>query len=149
MEPKNIKNRYKIRSPEKKPTCFLPMKTQHFLMILGFARFKNRFGKIKQIIQKIIPKIIAKNIETSSNKSSKMELKSMKKTSKSRVGKKSEKCDLRGKRFRASKLRKDITTSIRNIQTSCRKPHNSPGRFRKVTFGGVQGGKSRRPTSPA
>ena len=72
----------KIGCVRKVPNANKPIKTNGFLMISWFARFKNRFGKLQKNMKKRSRKSDAKNIGKSSNKSSKIDVKTIKKTSK-------------------------------------------------------------------
>ena len=77
----------KIGCVRKVPNANKPIKTNGFLMISWFARFKNRFGKLQKNMKKRCRKSDAKNIGKSSKKSSKIDAKTMKKPSKNRCGK--------------------------------------------------------------
>ena len=74
----------KIGSVRKVPNANKPIKTNGFLMISWFARFKNRFGKLQKNMKKRCRKSDAKNIGKSSKKSSKIDAKTMKKPLKNR-----------------------------------------------------------------
>ena len=69
----------KIGCVRKVPNANKPIKTNGFLMISWFARFKNRFGKLQKKHEKRCRKSDAKNIGKSSNKSSKIDAKTIKK----------------------------------------------------------------------
>ena len=56
----------KIGCVRKVPNANKPIKTNGFLMISWFARFKNRFEKLQNYHQKYIEKSDAKTIEKSS-----------------------------------------------------------------------------------
>ena len=74
----------KIGCVRKVPNANKPIKTNGFLMISWFARFKNRFGKLQKNMKKRSRKSDAKNIEKSSKKSSKIDAETMKKPLKNR-----------------------------------------------------------------
>ena len=78
----------KIGCVRKVPNANKPIKTNVFLMISWFARFKNRFGKLQKNMKKRCRKSDAKNIGKSSNKSSKIDAKTIKKPSTNRFKKK-------------------------------------------------------------
>ena len=80
----------KIGSVRKVPNANKPIKTNGCLMILWFARFKNRFGKLQKNMKKRSRKSDAKNIGKSSNKSSKVDAKTMKKQLKNRSRKRTD-----------------------------------------------------------
>ena len=77
----------KIGYVRKVPNANKPIKTNGFLMISWFARFKNRFGKIQKNMKKGVEKDDAKNIGKSSKKSSKIDAKTIKKPLKKRCEK--------------------------------------------------------------
>ena len=80
----------KIGCVRKVPNANKPIKTKGFLMISWFARFKNRFGKLKKNMKKRCRTSDAKNIGKSSEKSSKIDAKTMKKPSKNRFEKRTD-----------------------------------------------------------
>ena len=82
---------WKIGSVRKVANANKPIKTNGFLMISWFARFKNRFGKLQKNMKKRYRKSHAKNIGKSWKKSSKIDAKIMKKPIKNRFKKKVEK----------------------------------------------------------
>ena len=53
----------KIDSVRKVPNANKPIKTNGFLMISWFARFKNRFGKLQKNMNKSIEKVMQKTLE--------------------------------------------------------------------------------------
>ena len=69
----------KIGCVRKVPNANKPIKTNGFLMISWFARFKNRFGKLQKNMKKF-RESVAKNIENSLKKSTKINAKTIKKT---------------------------------------------------------------------
>ena len=77
----------KIGCVRKVPNANKHIKTNVFLMISWFARFKNRFGKLQKHMKKRCRKSDAKNIGKSSKKSSKIDAKTIKKPSKNRCEK--------------------------------------------------------------
>ena len=77
----------KIGSVRKVANANKLIKTNGFLLISWFARFKNRFGKLQKNMKKKSRKSDAKNIGKASKKSSKIDAKTMKKPSKNRSGK--------------------------------------------------------------
>ena len=66
----------------KVPNADKPIKTNGFLMISWFARFKNRFGKLQKSIKKCLEKVMQKTLENHQKTSSKNDAKTMKKPSK-------------------------------------------------------------------
>ena len=76
----------KIGCVRKVPNANKPIKTNGFLMISWFARFKNRFVKLEQFIKKRSRKGKATIIAKSSKKESKMDPKSVKKPLKTLCG---------------------------------------------------------------
>ena len=78
----------KIGCVRKVPNANKHIKTNGFLMISWFARFKNRFGKLQENMKKRYRKSDAKIIGKSLKKSSKIDAKTMKKPSKKRCEKK-------------------------------------------------------------
>ena len=53
----------KIGCVRKVPNANKPIKTNGFLMISWFARFKNRFGKLQKNMKKSIEKVMQKTLE--------------------------------------------------------------------------------------
>ena len=53
----------KIGYVRKVPNANKPIKTNGFLMISWFARFKNRFGKLKKNMKKGLEKVMQKTLE--------------------------------------------------------------------------------------
>ena len=53
----------KIGSVRKVPNANKPIKTNGFLMISWFARFKNRFGKLQKNMKKGVEKVMQKTLE--------------------------------------------------------------------------------------
>ena len=72
----------KIGCVRKVPNANKHIKTNGFLMISWFARFKHRFGKLQKNMKNMFRKSDAKHIGKSSNKSSKIDAKTMNKPSK-------------------------------------------------------------------
>ena len=53
----------KIGCVRKVPNANKPIKTNGFLMISWFARFKNRFGKLQKNMKKGVEKVMQKTLE--------------------------------------------------------------------------------------
>ena len=105
----------KIGCVRKVPNANKLIKTNGFLMISWFARFKNRFGKLQKHMKKRCRKSDAKNIGKSLKKWSKMEPKSIKKPSKNRCGKTCENWNLSWSNSRAAR---DFISPGKHIQVN-------------------------------